>query len=197
MQTQTTICACGCGAPIPYRDKWGHRHAYAKGHFANTLRVDSLQRFLKYVNKTDACWLWTAGLGRAGYGKFWDGAATVPAHRFSYEIHYGPIPEGLFVCHKCDNPPCVNPDHLFAGSPAANSADRDRKGRGRPPNVFPMSRALGERNSGAKLTAADVVAIRVAYESGGVTQAHLATTYGVTTRTIGRVIRRINWAHVA
>lgn len=76
------------------------------------------------------CWEWTAGLDKDGYGKFWFKNETIRAHRFSYELHFGPIKEGLCVCHTCDNPGCVRPEHLWLGTIQENSKDRDNKKRG-------------------------------------------------------------------
>lgn len=81
------------------------------------------------VNAQTGCWEWTAERNRKGYGIFWRNASMTGAHRASYELHVGPIPDGLHVLHRCDNPPCVNPAHLFLGTNQDNVDDRQRKGR--------------------------------------------------------------------
>jgi len=89
-------------------------------------------RFWSKVDKTGDCWLWTAAQNRHGYGDFYVSRTFhTMAHRFSWALHYGPIPEGLFVCHRCDTPLCVRPDHLFVGTTQDNMADMMRKGRHR------------------------------------------------------------------
>jgi hypothetical protein len=138
----------------------------------------------------DACWPW---LGRRmvkepyGVGVFF-GKTHFLAHRMSWILHFGPIPDGLLVCHRCDNPPCVNPQHFFLGDDAANSADRKRKGRGRP--------AYGERSGTAKLVAANVIEIRRRRASGEST-ASIGRDFGVTNSMVSHICTRRAWRHIA
>jgi hypothetical protein len=159
------------------------------------------KRFWHYIKKTKTCWEWTGALVR-GYGQMSVSGNGVPAHRVSWELHYGPIPEGLFVCHHCDNRACVRPDHLFLGTPKENTHDCMRKGRlatGIRSGAYTKPekcRMPGERNHQSKLTEDQVREIRRRYSEGGITQKALAAEYGVTQTCVGGITRGKGWKHV-
>lgn len=144
-------------------------------------------------DETSGCWEWT-GSKRNGYGRMIVGSRTdgtrksVSAHRLSYELTYGEIPEGMEVCHRCDNRCCVNPDHLFLGTHQDNMDDREHKGRNKPPK--------GENNGRAKLSEADVLAIKKKRKSG-VPFYKIAEEYGVHKKTVMDAVSGKNWASVS
>jgi hypothetical protein len=145
----------------------------------------------------DGCWLWTDTINDHGYGVIRHEKRRVRAHRYSWELHYGPIPDGLLVCHRCDVPRCVRPDHLFVGTHADNRADCVAKGRA---NACHTPRphhnhARGERASNAKLTERDVLAIRAAWASGE-RQTDIATRFRVTAPNVSAITRRLTWRHI-
>ncbi len=154
------------------------------------------ERFWPKVAKTADCWEWTARRNPKGYGQTTarDGRGVL-AHRLSWELHFGPIPVGMLVCHHCDNPPCVRPDHLFLGTRQANARDSVRKGR-QTWQQHPDRLARGERVGGVRLTEDRVREIR-ARRSTGATYRSLGDVYGVSPSTIVLIIHGKTWRHVA
>jgi hypothetical protein len=147
------------------------------------------------------CWLWFGATnGRKGYGRIIFRNKKHQAHRFSYEAFVGPIPSGLFACHKCDNPACVNPDHIFLGTNAENQHDKVRKGRqARGDNAGPRlrreTRPRGEAHSNAKLTNEKVIEIREK-SLNGMSAVVLAKEYGVSEALIYKIRCKECWAHI-
>jgi hypothetical protein len=146
---------------------------------------DLLERFWSHVHKTDGCWLWTGGKDRDGYGMFTQDDTTIKAHRFSWFIHNGPIQSQRFVCHTCDSPDCIRPDHLFLGDPKDNSGDMVSKSR----------QAAGQRSGKNKLTNEQVEYIRSIPGHRGL-NTELATLYGVDKGTIGLIRNNRTWRHL-
>lgn len=144
-----------------------------------------INRFNSKFIKTRKCWIWTGARDRDGYGLFKMKGVMHRAHRIAWQILNDAIPKGKFICHKCDNPPCVNPKHLFQASPAGNIQDRDIKFR----------HAFGEKNAGAKLKERQVVEIIQLYKSG-LSQQKIADMFGMGQTSISRITRRTHWKHI-
>ena len=172
-----------------------------------------LDRFWDYVETAgpEDCWHWMGATIKAGYGRFHvRGNFTKPnsvedyAHRIMWEITYGPIPDGIQVLHSCDNPPCVNPIHLFLGTQSDNMKDAIKKGRLRPNlqkanearKAHPGLNVRGESQGSSKLNSSDVLAIRRRYSGGDISQRKLAQEYKITQATLWSVLKRETWAHV-
>lgn len=142
-------------------------------------------RFHARYRRGSGCWLWLGKPNRYGYGRLSVGArgaaVELLAHRIAWALAYGDIPAGMMVCHSCDTPPCVRPDHLFLGTNVDNVADRHAKGRdGGPP--------AGEAHFNAKLRDSQVAELRAAYAVGGVTQQQLADRFGVSRSLVGLLV---------
>ena len=145
------------------------------------------QRFLAKVQQPSACWEWTAVKNRDGYGRLRVNGTMVLAHRLAYAHFIGEIPAGMVILHRCNNPGCVNPDHLRVGTQGENIAHCIASGR----------RAKGERNGAAKLTTQEVIRIRTDYASGKIYQWELAEQAGVNQSMVSRIVRREKWTNVA
>lgn len=150
------------------------------------------------------CWLWMGHVDKDGYGLYGNRDKSHSgrrAPRLAWAFTYGAAPDGLFVCHRCDNPACVNPGHLFLGTPADNMADRDAKNRHATGDRngsrrYPERRPRGERQGKAKLTADIVTAMRRRYASGGISLMALAREYGVSDTAVFSACARRTWRHV-
>jgi hypothetical protein len=136
------------------------------------------------VEPMSGCWIWTRSVLRpeSPYGRFYWKGRMLPAHRHSYELHVGPIPDGLWVLHKCDNRQCVNPDHLYVGTLLDNHSDMDARGR----------RAVGLKHGMSKLTAKDVHFIR----ASGLSSRKVADILGVEKTAVRNVRIGKTWTHV-
>lgn len=128
------------------------------------------------------CWVWRRSVDVYGYGVLRRGDKTLKAHRVAWEAFNGPIPPGMCVCHHCDNPPCVNPEHLFLGTQADNIRDRDAKGR--------QADHRGEKHGQAKLTWVEVGIIR---SLRGFSMRQLASIFGVAHSQIFGIIHNKRW----
>lgn len=153
-------------------------------------RADCATRFWAKVDRRDprSCWLWTAAVMPSGYGQFGIRAGTVmSAHRMSWTLSRGPIPNGLHVLHRCDVRACVNPDHLWLGTNSENVADMISKGR----QCYIRSRN-GEKNGNAKLNSERVREIRTSTASA----ADISVRFGISRSQVMRVRQLKAWAHI-
>lgn len=186
------LCQCGCGrrttiAKENVRTRGivkGQPMRYVSGHGPKRcLPVEP--RFWAQVDRSSECWLWTGHVNTYGYGNLRVAGNWVLTHRLSYEWVHGPIPAGMHVCHRCDTPRCVNPDHLFLGTPSDNIDDMVRKGR----------QNYGERHPQAKLIPEEVLAIRAAGH-GRREREVLAARFGVTWQHVANVQLGKCWRHL-
>ena len=140
-----------------------------------------LQRFMNFISPepNSGCWLWDSAYIEDRYGVMWLDGGNKYAHRVSYILHRGEIPQGMFVCHKCDNPACVNPDHLFLGTARANTLDCVRKGR----------------KAGQTLSVEAVAQIKRRLQLGE-PRAAIARQFGTTLKIIGSIAQGAKWKHV-
>lgn len=140
------------------------------------------EAFWQHVDKSTSCWQWRSSIDKDGYGEITHLYQKYKAHRLSWEINVGPIGDGLCVCHHCDNPGCVNPEHLFLGTNAQNTADKVAKGR----------QCIGIRNAQSKINDEAVRDIRSSTISG----IQIAKKYGISNQLVSNIRLRKNWSHV-
>lgn len=152
------------------------------------LYESAFERFLtKIAERDNGCWEWIGALTWQGYGAHSVARRMWRAHRYSFAIHNGYLPAEAFICHTCDNPPCVNPDHLYAGDGKTNIRDMLERNR--------RVHTCGERDGNAKLTTAAVLDIRKE-QIGGASLTVLAARHGVSKSCVGDVLRGRTWKHI-
>lgn len=167
------------------------------------MRPSLIERFWAKVERGDGCWLWGGFRDKNGYGQCKVAGHVMRAHRCAWMLAYGAFPlPGILVCHHCDTPSCVRPDHLFLSTPLGNMRDAVAKGRmatgeGHGTRLHPGSVPRGVQRRGVKLTEAAVRAIRARYRAGAATQRALAVEYGVSYSLVSLVVKRKTWDHVA
>lgn len=180
---------CGCGQPTKLAPQsntkrgWvrGEPMPFLQGHNRRPTTEDAFrQRFV--AGPPDQCWEWQGSRDEHGYGYL----RSIRAHRLSFELHCGPIPDGMGVLHRCDNRACVNPAHLFLGTQEDNNLDMVSKGR----------HMHGERVPGHKLSSKDVPTIRRLYAAGGSSYSSLSLLFGVSKSAIQDIVERKTWKQV-
>ena len=169
------------------------------------------ERFEKYIELIPftTCWIWNGSLNKKGYGCFWANNTRFRANRFSYTLYKGEIPEGMFVCHSCDNPSCVNPEHLWLGTPKDNVQDMIKKGRSHYSRGSRKhckqhgnhsgkhyNHPKGEKHYSSKLTEQQVKEIRLKYKPFEYSPYRLAEEYNVSCQSIKKIVKRQTWKHI-
>lgn len=144
----------------------------------------------RYVVRPNGCWEWIGAISSTGYGAIWVEGKSTTAHRVSYELNIGPIPEGAWILHSCDNPPCVNPRHLSAGTPAQNTQEAMERKR-----MTPCGVGSGEAHPTSKLTEVQALGVRDLYDQGWSCK-DIGDAYGVNEQTIRLIGQRKNWKHL-
>ena len=138
------------------------------------------------LNPSNGCLLWSASTNKFGYGKFADGNnGWVFSHRYAWEAEHGQIPEGKYVLHKCDNPSCVNTEHMYLGSYKDNAQDRENRNRG--------NHASGVNHGKNKLFPSQVHEIRDAYDTGRYSFRQLGKIYGIDPKSVADIVDRKIW----
>lgn len=185
-------CECGCGQKTKISSITRKNRGWIKGEpkrfiakHKTTSPIDCL------LDSKSGCWNWQKAKTPHGYGVLRLDGNLEYAHRYYYKLAYGEIEEGMHICHKCDNPSCVNPEHLFAGTRSDNLSDCVNKGR----HVSVFRNLEGVKNNQSKMTPDKVSEIRQLAKAG-VSQRKIARQFGIAQSTAGAIIRRETWKHV-
>ena len=191
------LCQCGCGRQTSKAHSTDTKRGYVKGHYRRYLpghnpvsRLSLEESFRKRVTRgePDECWPWNSTtLVKNGYGCLQVMYKNYYAHRLAWELHnQQPVPDGMHVCHSCDNPKCCNPAHLFLGTNQDNISDKLAKDR----------QPKGENQHNSKLTAPAVIEMRRMADTG-MTYLAIAKHFGVSLSVAWEAINRVTWAHVS
>lgn len=177
---------CGRTFERPPSDR-SFQHVYCSDACYHASRVIPLaDRFWKFVQKTDSCWLWTGSLDAAGYGKIEFNGKPVKATHVAWFLETGEWPK-QWVLHKYDNPPCVRFEHLREGDARDNNRDKSAKGRSNPYD------RRGARNPKARLTESDVREIRALYARGNLSQREIGERFGIKQAQVSEIVRGVSW----
>ena len=191
--SRVALTCLRCGRPF---NRPQHRLKNRAGLYCSRacIHPPAAERFWAKVEKTEGCWNWTGAAAGPGYGQFNpERKSPINAHRYSWKLAHGEIPDGTHVCHTCDNRLCVRPGHLFLGTPTDNRADMVGKDRQPPPETFSMP---GERHPNARLTDDSVRQIRTRYATGSVTQRELAAEFHIAPSLVSMIVTRKAWKHI-
>lgn len=185
LREMARLAGC-CGRTIV---NWMERHGIARRVTGRNTPRTQEELFWSRIGKAgkDECWEWTARRNGDGYGTIWFDGRDQGAHRIMWQLTYGEVPEGKYICHHCDNPPCVNPGHLYIGNAQTNADDRESRSRSG------KHKRCGENNANSKLTWAQVREIRALYATGEWTQTKLAERFDALQVNISRVVNHKSW----
>lgn len=175
-----------CGLCAKHYRRLGLYGSPEGGKFLSGGNVEDRLRFIGWIVTDTGCWEWNGSRRGTGYGRLFVSGRATATHRLAYETWVGPIPKGLLIRHKCDNPPCMNPTHLETGTHLDNAQDRESRTHSN----------KGSSNPNAKLSPEDVLGMRQEYGYGVLTQQMLAEIHGVTKDAIYKALHSHSWREI-
>jgi len=190
-KVKTTFCSRECSNSCRTAERlnlWLDKHQFRwKNATEEEKRQRLIQKYEKHVIRKEGCWAWKGAVMRFGYGQTNHNGIPIAGHRASWIIHKGRIPKDMCVLHKCDNPPCSNPDHLFLGTDKDNHLDMITKGRDKS--------AFGEQHVRAQLKEKDVIEIRKLLDNK-ISLKVIAEKYDITASSVWCIKKRKSWKHL-